>query len=201
LVSVSNVNQVIDFAPTSFYYKVSGHINGGLSSGNNFMADTSKMRVRMHVQIPLYGKASNIILTDTLGVDLGDIDQSKIDSAALKIYIVNELPLDANLQFILTDANYVFIDSLLSSSQTGIIKASIVDSNGELVTAGVVNKFILLQIDKLSKIFKAKKVIIRAKMNTSKNTNGVAVDVKFKSQYKINVKLGLRTTIKLNATF
>lgn len=200
-VSVTNVKQVADFAPTQFYYQVSGHINEGLSSGNNFMADTSQMHVKLHVEIPLYGKASNIIMGDTLDVDLSDVDQSKIDSASLKAYIVNELPLDANLQFIMTDAKYVFIDSLLTTSQTGIIKGSTVDSNGDLKTTGVYDKSIRLQQDKVSKIFKAKKIIVRAKMNTSKDANGNYVDVKFKSQYKLKVKLGLRTTLKLNATF
>ncbi len=200
-VSVTNVKPVVDFKPTSFYYKVSGHINTGLSSGNNFMADTSKMRVRMHVQIPMYGKASNITLADTIDLDLGDVDQSKIDSASLKVNISNQLPLDANVQFILLDGNDIFIDSLLTASQTSIVKGSTVDANGELVTPGVVKKSIPLDLNRISKIFKAKKVIMKAKLNTSKNANGVAVDVKFKSQYKINVKLGLRTTIKLNANF
>jgi len=200
-ISVTNVNQVIDFAPTQFYYQVSGHINPGLSSGNNFMADTSKMRVKLHVEIPLYGKASNIIIADTLSVDLGDADQSQIDSAYLKANISNELPLDANMQFILTDDKYVFIDSLLTASQTGLVKGSTVDSNGEFQTAGLVDKSIALDKDKLTKIFKAKKIIVRAKMNTSKNSGGTPVDVKFKTQYKINVKFGLRTTLKLSAKF
>ncbi|MBI1768285.1 MAG: hypothetical protein HYR67_07915 [Bacteroidetes bacterium] len=200
-VSITNVKEVIDFAPTQFYYKVSGHINTGLTTGDNFMADTSQMRVKLHVEIPIYGKASNIILADTMDIGLSDVDQAKIDSASLKANVTNELPLDATLQFILTDAKYVFIDSLLTSSQTGIIKGSTVDSNGDLKSPGIFNQLIKLQQDKISKIFKAKKVIIRAKINTSKDAGGAAVDVKFKSKYKIDVKLGLRATLKVNATF
>jgi hypothetical protein len=165
------------------------------------MADTSKMRVKMHVEVPLYGSANNIVLTDTASIDLGEIDQTKIDSASLKVNAINELPLDASLQFILTDDRYGFIDSLLTTSQSKIIKGSNVDSKGELLSVSQVNKSILIQQDKISKIFKAKKIIIRAKLNTSKNSAGEPVDVKFKSQYKLNINVGLKTTLKLKATF
>jgi len=201
LVSISNVSAVVNFAPTQFYYQASARINGGLTSGNNFMADTSKLRVKMHVEIPIYGKASNILTSDTLDVDLGDLDQTKIDSATLKTSVTNELPLDANLQFILTDSKYKFIDSLLTSSQSAIVKGSSVDSNGELSAATVLNQSIKLQSQKISKIFQAKKIIVRAKFNTSKDASGNYVNVKFKSQYKVKMQLGLNVKMKLNATF
>jgi hypothetical protein len=89
----------------------------------------------------------------------------------------------------------------LTSSQTGIIKGSSVDANGELQSAGVLDQSIKLQPDKISKIFQAKKIIVRAKMNTSKDANGNPVDVKFKSQYKIKMQLSLRVKLKVNANF
>ncbi|MFM7853909.1 MAG: hypothetical protein ACKO96_18795 [Flammeovirgaceae bacterium] len=200
-IQVTNAKQLLSFAPTQLKYMVRGHINQGLTTGINFMADTSKMRVKMHVEVPLYGNAYNIILTDTASIDLGEIDQTKIDSASLKVNAINELPLDASLQFVLTDDRYVFIDSLLTTSQSKIIKGSSVDSNGDLLSVSRVNKSILLQQDKISKIFKARKIIITAKLNTSKNSAGELIDVKFKSQYKININVGLKTTLKLKANF
>lgn len=200
-VSVTNVNQLINFSPTKFFYQVSGHINQGLTSGNNFLTDTSKMNVKLHVEIPLYGKASNIYLRDTLDLDLSNLNQTQIDSASLKANITNQLPLDGNIQFILTDDKFNFIDSLLTASQTNIVKGSIVDANGELQSPGITDTFIPLQTDKLAEIFKAKKIIIKTKLNTSKNASGTAVDVKFKTQYQIDFNLGLKTTLKLKATF
>ncbi|MGC4020836.1 MAG: hypothetical protein QM734_02280 [Cyclobacteriaceae bacterium] len=52
-VAVTNTSQLINFVPSKLYYKLSGHINPGLSSGSNFCADTSKMRVNFHAKIPL----------------------------------------------------------------------------------------------------------------------------------------------------
>ncbi|HEV8512974.1 MAG TPA: hypothetical protein VGQ59_06840 [Cyclobacteriaceae bacterium] len=197
-VTVTNVAQLVNFAPDQFYYQVSGHINAGFASGKNFMADTSQMRVKLHIEIPMYGQASNIVLADTMDIDLGDVDQTTIDSASLKVFVTNQLPLDAKMQFILTDAKYHFIDSLLTSSQTKIVVGSTVDSNGELQSPGVVDTSYPLVNDKISKIFKAKKLIVKSKLQTSRNSSGSPVDVQFKSQYKIKLNLGLRVTFKLS---
>jgi hypothetical protein len=165
------------------------------------MADTSKMRVNMHVEVPLYGRASNIVLADTISLDLSSLDQSKIDSATLKTDVSNELPLDANMQFIFTDAKYQFLDSLLATSQTELIKGSSVDTNGELSSAAVLSQSIKLSSSVIAKLFQAKKIILRTKLNTSKDASGNPIDVKFKSQYKIKIQLALLVKLKVNAKF
>lgn len=196
---VTNAVQLINFAPTQFYYNINTRINAGLTSANppNFMADTSKFRVNMNVEIPLYGHASNVILADTASIDLGNTDQSKIEEAYLKVKVSNEVPLDANIQFYLTDANYVFIDSLLALDQTNFIPGSKVNSNGELVVPGSFDQLIQIDPTKLSKVFTAKKIIIKARATTSKDANGNLPDVKFKSQYQMDVNLGLLAKLKI----
>ncbi|MBI3481829.1 MAG: hypothetical protein HY015_02445, partial [Bacteroidetes bacterium] len=100
-VAVTNANQLLNFAPDKFYYNVSARINAGLVSANppNFMADTSKFRVNLAAELPLYGHASDIVLADTASIDLTDVDQSKVDKAFLKVKVSNEIPLEANVQF------------------------------------------------------------------------------------------------------
>lgn len=197
LLSVSNMNALLNFAPTQFYYKINVHINEGLVAGNNFVTDTSKLKVYMHVEVPLYGHATNIQLSDTVEYDLTDADESQIASASLKIKTINQLPLSAKVQFYLTDDNYKVLDSLLTPEDTNIIKSSQVTATGELASASEVNTMIPLPKDKLDKLFKAKKIIIRARVNTTKDTNGNYPDVKFKSAYKMNIKLGLQVTGKI----
>ncbi len=197
-VSVVNVKELLDFAPTQFYYKVNARINKGLTAGSNFLADTSKLRVSLNVEVPLYGHASNINLMDTIKIDLGDFDVSNVNSAFLKTKIVNELPLDAKVQFYMTDDKYKILDSLLAPSQTSIIKGSTVTASGDLQSPGIFDQLIQLEKAKVDKIFSAKYIIIKAAMNTSKDSNGAFPDVKFKSQYKIKVDLGLLANLKIN---
>ena len=196
-ISVVNVKELLDFAPTKFYYQVDARINKGLTSGNNFLADTSKMRVSINVEVPLYGQASNINLADTIKVDFGSFDESTINSASLKTKILNELPLDAKVQFYMTDDKYKILDSLLTTSQTTIIKGSTVTASGDLLAPGSLDQLIQLERAKIDKIFLAKYIIVKAAMNTSKNTNGSSPDVKFKSKYKMKVNLGLLANLKI----
>ncbi len=199
-VTVNNTKQLIDFAPDQFYYKVSARINEGLTTGINFCADTSKIRVSMKAEIPLYGKASNIVLADTVSIDLSDVKDSNIESGAIKANINNQLPLDAFIQLYLTDDKLVIFDSLFTIAQTAIVKASSVNATGELAAPGLTtNLEIPVPKEKLNKLFDAKNLIIKARLNTTRNANGTQPDVKFKSNYIMKVNFGLRATFKLEA--
>ena len=110
---------------------------------------------------------------------------------------MNELPLDAKVQFYMTDGKYKILDSLLTTSQTTIIKGSTVTATGDLLAPGSLDQLVQLEQSKIDKIFLAKYIIVRAAMNTSKNTNGTFPDVKFKSKYKMKVDLGLLANLKI----
>jgi hypothetical protein len=197
-VNITNVNELFAFGPSQFRYMVSGRINKGLTSGNNFMADTSKMRVRMNVELPLYGKASDIVLEDTLELDLGDLKKSEIQSAGIKAVVRNELPLDAAIQLILLNSSNQSLGQLISPAQTNFVKGSTVNPAGDLQTPGTFDGIIDLDNVSVNKIFEAKFLVIKATLNTSKSGAG-QVDVKFKSKLAIDVKLGLKVKLKLTA--
>jgi hypothetical protein len=196
-VSVTNASELIAFDPTHFYFDVSGHINNGLTSGVNYMADTSQMRVRMSIELPLYGKASDIILSDTSSLDLRDLNETEIENASLNIMGVNELPLDAYIQVYLLDRNDQVLTVLIEPSQTYIVKGSQVDADGEPIAFPIINKTIDLSSDKLKKLFEADKFVLVATLNTSKNDAGTQVNVKFKSDLKIQMRAKLNAKLKV----
>jgi|GEM_PF-738836 len=196
-IQFSNTGQIFDYAPEEFYYQFQMHINQGLTSGVNFCADTSKIKVKFTAEVPIYGKASGIVMADTFDIDLGDAKESDIESATLRSKAVNELPLEAKLQIYLADENSSIIDSIFTSGLTSIIKASTVNASGDLTQAGVAEENIHLSEDKLQKLFAARKLIVRMRMATSTDAGGSQVHVKFKSQYKINLKLGLDAKLNL----
>lgn len=191
VITATNAKQMMDFGPTQIIYQFDAHLNQGLNSGNNFMADTSKLRVRLNVLLPLSGRGSNIILRDTTSIDLGNLSESEVKSATLKMDVNNQMPLDAKLQFYLADQNHAVIDSLLDASQTSLIKGSTVTGAGDLSEPGVLSEMIPLNADKLNKIFTAKYVIIKAALNTSTDSAGNPLDVNFKSKYAIVINMGM----------
>lgn len=197
-VNVINTNQLINFAPSQFFYQLSARINEGLTSGTNFCADTSKIRVTFKAEIPLYGKAAGIVLADTFDIDLSKAKDTDVESGAIRSKITNQLPLDAFIQLYLTDENTLIIDSLFTTAQTAIAKASTVNSIGELVNAGVTDTEAAIPKEKLDKLFNTKKIIVKVRMNTAKDASGKQIDVKFKSSYKMNVVFGLNAKLKLS---
>ena len=179
------------------YYKITARINEGLTSGNNFCADTSKMRVNFKAEIPIYGKASDIVLADTFAIDLSSTKSSTIESGSVLTKVTNELPLDAFIQLYLANDQTIIFDSLFTTAQTAIVKASTVNAQGELQSPSVLIQEIQITKEKLDKIFTAKKLIIKARANTVKDSNGNQPDVKFKAAYKMSVNFGLKAKLKL----
>jgi len=196
-VTVTNAKQVLDFAPTSFFYQADATINSGVTSGNNFLADTSQLRVNMNIEVPLYGSVSNVVIRDTVGLDLSDVDESDISSASLKLKLVNEMPLNGDIQLVLTDEQYKSIGVLLPTGKTNIVRASQVNPSGELLTAGTYEDLISLPQETLNVLFNARHLIVVATMNTTRGTNGAALDVKFKRDYSLSVDVGILANLDL----
>jgi hypothetical protein len=108
------------------------------------------------------------------------------------------LPLDATLQIYIADSKSIISDSIFTTAQAAIVVGSKANALGELQTAGVYDKEISLNIDKVNKLFAAKKLIVKSVMNTIRNSSGAAIDVKFKAAYKMDVAIGLKTQLKIS---
>lgn len=196
-VSVSNVKALVNYAPEEIFYSADARINEGLTSGTNFMVDTSELKVKLSVEVPLWGSAAGVVLQDTLDVQLDNIESSEVSAASLEITLINEFPLDGNAQFILTDANYKPISSLLLPDQTHIIKGSTVNATGDLLAAGQYVGTIVLDPSKIGNLFSARHIIFVTNLQTSRNASGAAQDVKFKASYSLSVDIAVSLTLNL----
>jgi hypothetical protein len=155
------------------------------------------MKISMNVEIPLYGSATNIILTDTMSIDLSDIEADKISDAQLTLKSKNELPLAAQLQLYLANDQFVVFDSLIVNYTQELVTSSNVNAGGELVTPGQADITIDIPSSKLEKLFDAKSLIVKATMNTTDEGNQ---DVKFKSDYRLKIDVGLRVKLKIKGS-
>lgn len=198
--NVSNEKEIFDFVPESIKYGISyGNIENPFDPllPLNFLADTSKLRINVRAELPLYAKANNIIISDTMDIDLGDAEETEIESASMRIKATNQLPLDAVLQIYLANDHGIITDSLFAEGKTSVIKPSTVTATGELKEAGISDTNIPLSDTKLKKLFDAQQLIIKAVMNTAKEANGSQNYVQFKSDYKLNINIGLQAKLKL----
>lgn len=194
-VAVTNARALLDFAPTEFYYSVSAHINQGLTDGQNFCRSDSELNVRMSVEVPFIGNASNIVLQDTVDLDLGDLESSEIEDALLRISTINHLPLNANLQLYLLNENLMPIDLLLDPGNNQVIEGAATDASGTPTSPGEKTMEITIVKEKINKLFDATKLVIYAELETADNPK----DVKFRAADKLEIKVGLKAKVKLNA--
>ncbi|HRI80311.1 MAG TPA: hypothetical protein PLR06_12325 [Cyclobacteriaceae bacterium] len=195
--SVSNASALINFLPTQLAYTGSIRINKGLSSGNNFLSDKSEVRVALTAEVPLYGRASGMVMADTLKIDFGSLAGPNINTASMKISAVNQLPLDAYIQLYFADKNYVIQDSLLSSNQTYLVKGSSVSGSGDLQAATNTDSKIELNTARINTLFSSTYLIIKSRLNTVKDPSGTPLNVKFKTDYKLKLNVGLNAKMKM----
>lgn len=192
-VRVTNAEALLDFAPTEFFYSVNAEINKGLATASNFIDKSSDLKVRMKVEVPFIGSASNIELGDTLDIDLGDLGGSEIESAALKIKATNWLPIDATLQIYVLRDNLTVEAILLEDNQSFLV-GSETDGNGTPIAPGVVDDEIVVNKENLEKLLNAKKIAFIARVQTS----DAPKNVKFRTTDTISLMLGLKVKGKIN---
>lgn len=196
--TVTNPGTVINFSPTQLVYGGSIRINKGLTSGTNFLTD-STLRVTLNSEIPLYGQASGITLLDSMKVDFGTLSQSSFTSSSIRIKTVNEMPLDANIQLYFADQGYHILDSVFTSAQTYLVKASEVSAAGELLNASSSDLKVDISADKMNNLFASSYLIVRSRMNTARDANGNLLNVKFKSAYKLKMNVGLLAKMSIKS--
>lgn len=190
----SNIATVINNTPKFLIYQITSQTNpaGGIIH-DNFVIDTSRFKVDMEVELPLYGTAMDFLLTDTIAFEFTETLPDEVESALIRTYNSNGFPFDVDMQVYFVDSLYTKLDSLVIPNQL-ILKSGNVNFSTGIVTSpsqtiydAVLNKTRLLNLKT------SKHLLIRANAST---TNGGATDVKIYSDYKLDVKIGLQVQVK-----
>ena len=195
--SNSNVKDFIGNLPGRLSYKLTAQINppfGGnpnQSGNNDFAYYGTTFSADLNMNVPLFFSASNLILGDTVSLDLSTVNQlQNINNGHLILTATNSYPFSINLVATLLDANKQPIGSLFSSPS--LIQCPPLDANNKVINALQSKLYIPLTPQKTSIIQKAKYIYYTATFNTTNQPNRV----KFYSNYT----LGLLLTADINYT-
>jgi hypothetical protein len=190
----SNIATVINNTPKYLIYQISSLTNpAGGSTHNNFVIDTSRLKVDMEVDLPLNGTASNFVLVDTMPFKLSETLPKEIESALIRTYNSNGFPFDVDMQIYFADSLYNKLDSLVIPNQL-ILQSAVVDPNTGIVTSPTQKTYdAVLTRARLDNLTGSTYLLIRAVANT---TNGGATNVKIYANYKLDFKLGLQVQVK-----
>ncbi len=176
----------IGILPDKFAYKLTAQINpGGNQSGSNdFGYYGTGFKAYMDADIPLYFSASNLVLADTVTINLANINQFKnINHGQLILTATNGYPFSINLQGYLLDENKQVIDILFATPNT--IQAPALDVNFKVIAPLQSRLTIPLTKDKITNLQKAKYIYYTSTFNTASQPN----QIKFYNYYNLDLLL------------
>ncbi len=195
----SNIASVINNTPKYLIYQLASQTNpAGGATHANFVLDTSRLKVDMEINLPLYGTAMNFVLQDTMPFNFGETMPDEVDYALIRTFNSNGFPFDVDLQIYFVDSLYNKLDSLVVPNQiilkSGIVNTTVGDPNyGKVISPSATTLDAVLTRTRLVNLKPAKYLLIRALANTA---NGGTTNIKIYSNYKLDVKLGLQVQVK-----
>ena len=195
----ANVNSIANLNPDDLVYHATGQTNPG-GQTNNFILDSSRIKLDMEIILPFDGKAIDFSKGDTAKIDifpLGD-EIEEIVSVTLHLTIDNGFPADAFAQVIFLDSNDVVIDSVFSQPRQHIFASPTPDANGNVNQDQKVRTVtdIVLTREKLNKLeaMGMRKVATRGWVETF---NQGQTRIKIFENYSLDLWLGMRVEAKV----
>ncbi len=192
----SNFHELLNIAPNSLSYRLTGGIDPDIPDQNHFLLDTSRFMLEAEFLVPMDLRYTRYAMSDTLEFTLVEegIDTSMIRDVQLKIHTVNELPIELELQLYLLDDTYMVLDSVFE--QNGVfLPASTVDGEGKLASASEQTNISHFDTERLGKLERVRYLRLESGLQTS----GLGQQfVKFYSDYSLEFEISMQADLIIN---
>ncbi len=200
----SNIDEVLNSEPTALYYSLEAETNPDYADSTyNFVTDSSGFRADFEVVLPLWLRAKNFVLEDTVDLDLEDALGDLADYLKylmIQLKVTNGLPMEIDLQLYFADENYVVLDSLVNDPRGKFLDAAQVGAFDRVtaVTRDTVQReFIVDELENdFEKIRPTKYGMIRAEVNTA---GDALQNVKFFSDYTVDFSIAMDVDVQYNS--
>ncbi len=192
----SNVNDIINTTPEKILFGLTAKTNPNGSSAQNFITDQSQFDMDMEIELPLWGNASYFSVEDTADLNFSELynEFDEIEYIKIRFNVDNGMPTDVKFQLFFADSNKVRIDSLFTILDEDydfygrdIVASGKLDDNGKVYEK--THKFTEMKFDRarLQGLKDTRYIMFRGWVKT---TNGGNTDVRFYSDYAIDMKVG-----------
>lgn len=195
--TITNAGEALGMAPAFIDYRLSGRLNVGTTENLNFLTGNSSMAAIVHADIPLWGSLTGLSLTDTLDFTL-QAEDAYVKEAIIRANVTNSFPIGVDLQVYFLDEDLHILDSLFDSSSPQLIRASQVNSLGELSSPGELSQDINISSARFERILKSDKIVVKGLFYTSRAADGTLPDVRIKSNHRLSVNLGVKTDMNIS---
>lgn len=182
----SNLATMMSDIPKYLFYEFQGELNPGTGPFENFAIDTCKVNVHIRAEIPLFGKAANLIITREF--DFEWIDEEDLEGITITQYTENGFPLTVQAQAYFFNNDGDLLDSLYKADRS-VINSAPVDANGESSGVTTLEKEIQLTATQLQNLQQATRLQLVVVINTAQ---GGTVPVHIKTDDELLIRLGLK---------
>jgi hypothetical protein len=194
-----NIDAALQTSPRDFNYKVRAITNpSGPGAGDNFVTDSSELKLDIEVVLPLELNAGGFALEDTLEFnfeeELGDV-ADLLEYLRITLEATNGLPLNVDMQMIFANQSYAPLDSLFTNDNF-LISANL-GANGRVTEPNTKSKSAEFTKTKIDAIRGTKYLLIRATANTKDWDQNKYV--KFYSDYLVGFKIKMKAELNVNS--
>ena len=190
----NTMTNLVNVSPKYLKYDISAESNPGVLGSVkpvNFIESTSRMIVKVGLELPFEGYASGMTVKDTLDFSL-DQNIKNIKSVLFRLKVDNGLPLSLNGQAEFVDKNYKHLFNLFDKN-TQIISAAPVNSDGIAKSQISKSTDIVITENKTLLLDQVKYIIISGITETTQPSKTV---VKLQDTNKIGLKLSVQVQLK-----
>ena len=188
----SNIKDMLNAKPKTILYDIDVVANPDEQQIVGFITDSTNLKIGIEVDIPLYGTSKDFVVKE----DFKDIDfqaaLTNITEAELKFVSDNALPVEVLAQIDFLDSSGKILTNA-SDIPFKLVQAANVDSKGNVTKTSINETFIKLNTEKTDLLRRCSKAQIKFFFSTSNNGT---VPVNILSTQEVNIKMGVRATIK-----
>jgi hypothetical protein len=186
--SNANINDLFNTFPSAFNFSNRAVIGDSLSEG--FFTDTSSLKMKVDISVPMTGTAKGFVRENTEGVDFSSYE--KVTDVELKIITNNNMPFELNIQGYFLDKFGNMIDSLAQKPSL-ILRGASVNANGSVARPSEETNFIKIEAERFKRLINAKKIVLQYTFATASNGT---VPVKMLRSQSVTLMIGLKGKIK-----
>lgn len=184
----SNMHQATAILPSNFHTSFSANLSHGAGT-KSFVADNSSLEIEVELELPLWGSAREFTLNETINIGKND-SITAVEWIELRIELVNNFPVEMNMQVEFADMNMVVQSKLFeNAADMNLVGAAQVDAQGNVTAPHIKVTTVRLNQQQTLAMLNNENLMITARLNTS---NSGHTPVKLFSDQKLDVKIGAR---------
>jgi len=182
----SNIREVFNEKTKSIAYDIDALVNPDQDTSiRGFIDGSAFFVVNVAVEVPLLGSINQVVIADTLDLDLKDVNE--IISAQFKALISNDFPAQVDVQGYFLDENGKNLEQLFDNAGITLRPAAL--GANDRAIPGIQEVFnITYDEQRFAKIKAAKKIAFVVKINTTGSDTNRALWIY--DNYGIGLKLG-----------